>query len=847
MKTGPFNSPPTASASQPSPLLAESGQTSAETQRTLFDYAPDGILIANADGYYLDANPSICRMLGFPREEIVGRSARDFVASPEYQHIAPALQEIAVDHDHHRHWLFRRRDGSLFETEVTATRLADGNVLAMVRDISERRQREREISQLSRLYSALAQINHVLVWGASRDELLQNICRVLVEQGGFKLAWIGWFDPDTRQISAVADCGDDGYVRKQKFYADDRAGVGPTGLALRTGRPYICNDIDSNPIVLPWRDQLVQRGYRALAAFPIRERGVVAGTLTVLSDQPGFFTNKEITLLEEAVANISFGLDNLARERERAQAQTLASSEKQFSDTMLESMPGILYFYNAQGRFLRWNRSFETVSGYSGAEIAAMHPLDFFAPEQRTAVGEKIAEVFAGGDSSVEALFVAKDGRRTPFFFTGRKVLFNDEECLVGMGIDITGPKLAEMKLVESEQKYRELVEHANSIILRWDGAGKITFLNEFGQRYFGYSVDEVIGRHVVGTIVPSEDSDGRDLQSLMERIGENPAAFEQNVNQNMRRDGQRVWISWTNKLVRNAQGEIVEILSIGSDITDQRRAEDTIRELNANLELRVIERTEALNAALIRAEAADKLKSAFLATMSHELRTPLNSIIGFTGILLQSLAGPLNAEQSKQLGMVQGSARHLLALINDVLDLSKIEAGQMEIRAERFDLRESIERVMNLVGPFSDKKGLSLSHAVAADLDTIVGDRRRFEQILINLLNNSIKFTETGGVSLTMESIAVSGVGTLRGPAIRIGIKDTGIGIKPEHMGVLFQAFQQVDTGLARQHEGTGLGLAICRRLTLLMGGDITVRSEWAKGSEFIVTLPLSMGGGGA
>jgi PAS domain S-box-containing protein len=836
-----------------SPLLVEpmqsppeSAQLLAETQRTLFDYAPDGILIANAEGYYLDANPSMCRMLGLSREEIVGRNALDIVAPPEFQHIAPALQEIASDRDYQRHWLFKRRDGSLFETEVTATKLANGNVLAMVRDISERRQREHEIARLSHLYSALSQINHALVWGSSRDELLQKICRVLIEQGCFKLAWIGWFDPHSHQIHSVADYGDDeGYVRNIKIYADDRADIGPTGLALRTGKAYICNDVRHNPITLPWRDQLLQRGYRALAAFPIREKGAVAGTLTVLSDKENFFANKEIMLLEEAVANISFGLDNLTRERERTQAQALADSEKHFSDTMIESMPGILYFYNSQGQFLRWNRNFETVSGYSGAEIATMHPLDFFSAEEKNIVDEKISEVFATGDSSVEALFVAKDLSRTPYFFTGRKVFFKGELCLVGMGIDITGPKLAELKLSESEQKYRELVEHANSIILRWNGAGKITFLNEFGQRYFGYTADEIIGRHVIGTIVPSEDSDGHDLQSLMQQICENPAAFEQNVNQNVRRNGERVWIAWTNKLVCDEHGEIIEILSIGSDITDQRRAEDTIRELNANLEQRVFERTEALNAALIRAEAADKIKSAFLATMSHELRTPLNSIIGFTGILLQHLAGPLNDEQSKQLGMVRGSARHLLELINDVLDLSKIEAGQLEMKAEPFDLRESIERAINLVQPLADKKALSLSHMIADGIGLVVGDRRRCEQILINLLNNSIKFTERGGVALNVESIVLSGAGGSQKPAIRIAIKDTGIGIKSEHIGVLFQAFQQVDSGLARQHEGTGLGLAICRRLTQLMGGDISVRSEWSKGSEFIVTLPLLADGG--
>ena len=157
-----------------------------------------------------------------------------------------------------------------------------------------------------------------------------------------------------------------------------------------------------------------------------------------------------------------------------------------------------------------------------------------------------------------------------------------------------------------------------------------------------------------MGTIVPSTDDDGRDLRQLMDQICADPVAFEQNVNENMRRNGERVWIAWTNRIVKDEQGQVAEILSVGTDITELKRAEEAIRELNASLERRVAERTAELAVAKDRAEAADRFKSAFLASMSHELRTPLNSIIGFTGILLQGLPGPLNAEQSKQLEMVR-------------------------------------------------------------------------------------------------------------------------------------------------------------------------------------------------
>jgi signal transduction histidine kinase/ABC-type amino acid transport substrate-binding protein len=230
-------------------------------------------------------------------------------------------------------------------------------------------------------------------------------------------------------------------------------------------------------------------------------------------------------------------------------------------------------------------------------------------------------------------------------------------------------------------------------------------------------------------------------------------------------------------------------------------------------------------------AERSDRLKSAFLAAMSHELRTPLNSIIGFTGILLSEMSGPLNDEQKKQLGMVQTSAKHLLDLINDVLDLSKIEAGDFTINREPFDLRGSIEKVVQTVFPMAEKKGLTLDVAIDHDLGTIVNDQRRFEQVLMNLLTNAIKFTGEGKVLVVCFII---------NDQVNVRVVDTGIGIKEQDMDKLFKQFQQIDSGITRKHEGTGLGLSISKKLLEMMSGEIHVESEWGKGSVFSFTLPL-------
>jgi signal transduction histidine kinase len=212
-------------------------------------------------------------------------------------------------------------------------------------------------------------------------------------------------------------------------------------------------------------------------------------------------------------------------------------------------------------------------------------------------------------------------------------------------------------------------------------------------------------------------------------------------------------------------------------------------------------------------------------------LRTPLNSIIGFTGILLQKMVGPLSEEQEKQLGMVQGSARHLLELINDVLDISKIEADQIILSNENFDMADSIQKSVEKILPMAEKKGLQLKTEITPESIMINNDQRRVDQILLNLLNNAIKFTESGQVELDSR---------IENGWLVTKVSDTGIGIKPEDLQTLFKPFRQIDTGLTRQYEGTGLGLSICKRLVEIMGGDIQAESEAGKGSVFTFKLPL-------
>jgi PAS domain S-box-containing protein len=551
---------------------------------------------------------------------------------------------------------------------------------------------EAEIEKVNRWLTAVRQVNSAILRENSRPAVLPRVCAALVEHGKARCAWIALKAADgalhCAAIAGSASGAFDPELAQQAVTFPDR--VVRNRLAATGDRG--------------WESRAAAAGYRSVAAVALRCQGEICGCLAVLSDVEDEFSDKELAFVDEVATDLSLALDTYSNEEAKRQAREQADNERSFSAAMIESLPGVVYFYDRNGRFLRWNRNFALVSGYSDDEIATMHPLQFFGPRDRERVADRIVDVFERGEASVEAGFLTKSGRSIPYLFTGRQVALEGEPCLVGMGIDVT--------------------------------------------------------------------------------------AREEAVN--------------------------------------------ALRQLNETLEARVTARTAELSAALVRAEEADRLKSAFLATMSHELRTPLNSIIGFTGILLRGLAGPLNEEQHKQLGMVRASARHLLELINDILDLSKIEAGQLQIRRERFSVQESVQRVLGMVQPLAHAKNLDLACDGVADVD-MHGDQRRLEQILLNLLNNAVKFTDRGGIRLEVEGPGASG-----GPgSIIFKVHDTGIGIRDEDLALLFKPFRQVDDGLARQREGTGLGLAICRRLAQLMGGAIEVQSRVASGSTFILTLP--------
>jgi PAS domain S-box-containing protein len=506
--------------------------------------------------------------------------------------------------------------------------------------------------------------------------------------------------------------------------------------------------------------------------------------------------------------------------------------ERDLSDAMLNSLPGAFYFYDQTGKFLRWNQNFEIVSGYSSEEIAKMNPLDFFVGAEKEYIAERIQQVFEKGESDAEANFVTKNGKLIPYYFTGSRLDIEGSPYLIGMGIDITQRRQAEEEKIQLLHNLKERVKeltalHATMELLQYDRGITAELLQAIADLIpLAWQYPEITAARLVFA--------GNETQTA----NFTPTPWMQSARFSASSKDGLIEIAYLREAPPEAEGPFLaeerRLIDSLADMLrlhfERKHAEDELRKLNLELEQRVALRTEELAAAMQKAQESDRLKSAFLATMSHELRTPLNSIIGFTGVLLQGLAGPLNEEQAKQLNMTRNSARHLLALINDILDISKIEAGQLEIVKRPFDMREAIESSLRVVQPLLQKKNLQLSTSIGGSVGVINQDRRRVEQVLINLVNNAIKFTEHGAVEIQCQ---------FKEGRLETRVRDTGIGIRPEDLEGLFKPFRQIDSGLARSHEGTGLGLAICKHLVTAMGGEITVESQWGAGSTFRFILP--------
>jgi PAS domain S-box-containing protein len=378
----------------------------------------------------------------------------------------------------------------------------------------------------------------------------------------------------------------------------------------------------------------------------------------------------------------------------------------------------------------------------------------------------------------------------------------------------------------EAESRYKLLVERLPMIVYMNPAATRAstTYVSPQIQTILGYSPEEWVAdpEFWQTRLHPA------DREAVMTELERSDRTLQPvNVEYRMlARDGSLVWFHDQNVLIRDERGQPSYWQGLKIDITKRKQVEEDLFRLNAELESRVEGRTQELERAL-------RAKDEFLASMSHELRTPLNAILGLSESLTEHIAGPLNEKQQRYVNTIRESGNHLLSLINDILDLARIESGQIVLNIGEADVRQVCQASLRMINELALKKKQQVTLDVDEEIRSIWVDERRLKQILVNLLSNAVKFTPTGG------SIGLKVLGDRQEKHVSFTVWDTGIGIRESDFGRLFQPFVQLDSGLAREVAGTGLGLALVAQMVRLHGGSVGVQSRLGEGSEFTVTLP--------
>ncbi|MFC4723200.1 PAS domain S-box protein [Geojedonia litorea] len=396
----------------------------------------------------------------------------------------------------------------------------------------------------------------------------------------------------------------------------------------------------------------------------------------------------------------------------------------------------------------------------------------------------------------------------------------------IGMALDITERKNAEKLLIESKEYLDNIINNIGDPVFVKDDKSRFLIANNAFYKLFNRTKEEIIGNRFADD-VPKEKRehylkvDRKVISKGIEYVNEDSMI-------NAKGEVQFISSKKTRFIDENGHKFLIGVIR---DITDLKKVEIELEKHQKNLEELIEIRTFELEEEKKKAQSADVMKSAFLATMSHELRTPMNSIIGFTGILLKEFAGPLNEEQKKQLTMVKNSGQHLLNLINDILDISKIEAGKLKVSKHTFNYILTLESTIAFILPQAHKKGLQISTECSETKIIVNSDERRVEQVLLNLISNAIKFSDQGSIKVNVK---------VEDKFILTQVIDQGIGISQEEQAKLFLPFIQLNHGLARRHEGTGLGLSICKNIIEKLGGTIEVKSKKGIGSNFTFKLPI-------
>ncbi|HOP86288.1 MAG TPA: PAS domain S-box protein [Syntrophorhabdaceae bacterium] len=528
--------------------------------------------------------------------------------------------------------------------------------------------------------------------------------------------------------------------------------------------------------------------------------------------------------------------------------QTL-QAEQSLSNSILESMPGVFYFFDDQLRFIKWNKNLEKVTGYSTDEISKMSPLDLFEGDDRKFVVDKIREVFEKGESSFEASFTSKDNNKILYFFTGKRIFINNTQCLVGMGIDITEKKKTEKNLQEITQLLQTTIDASPLGIIAVDNNDRVTIWNPAAERMFGWKKKEVIGLPL--PIVPD---DRKEEFEKIRVITNKKEPFQLERSQRKKKDGSLIDVSLSVAPLTDNQGNIIGRMGIFADITervktdekirishqqlqaaldianksrqallsvieDQKKAQEEILRLNEELEERVRKRT-------IELEASNKELEAFTYSVSHDLKAPLRAIEGFTRILVEDYEAQLDAEGKRICSVIVDNTRYMGELIEDLLTLSR--TGRIKMHLLPIDMKQMAYSVFSELTTFEEKKRIDFH---VGDLPQATGDPTLIKQVFMNLIGNAIKF------SSKRKKAIIEIKGEESEEEVVYSVQDNGIGFDMRYIDKIFGLFQRLHG--RDEFKGTGVGLAIVERIIHRHGGRVWAEGEEGKGATFWFALP--------
>jgi PAS domain S-box-containing protein len=725
----------------------------------------------------------------------------------------------------------------------------------------------------NRLYATLSQVNQAIARIKSQQELFASICNVAVDFGGFRLVWIGLFDPESGYLTPVAMYSSAGL--KLPFEDINTRAIpfnkGLIGLALTSGQAQFSDNLGIDPRLPHWREISWKDDSHSAAVIPIRQSGQIIGLLSLYADDAGFFmVREEQILLEQIGLDVSFALDTLDTEAKRKQAE----GQLRYQAHLLTNINDAVLATDTQFNLTSWNHAAEEMYGYKADEVLGHKAQEIIQSQLTDAQrAEAIKSLNENGLYRIEVLQYHREGHS--FWVDGSTFALKDSNGqiygYVSINRDATKRKQAAeqirrqlrqlnaLRLIDTaisssfdlhvtlevvlQQVLTQLVVDASALLLFNPELRTIEYAASVGFRSNallytklrlgeGYASQAVLERKTIhiSDLMETKGKLAKALQAANEEFvdyygtplivkGEIKGVLEIYHRSHLQPDSD--WLEFLETLAGQAAIAI-----------DNAQLFESLQNSNANLERRVLERTLELQRTNGELESANRAKDEFLANMSHELRTPLTSILGLSESLLEQRSAWLTDHQQKSIEIIESSGRHLLGLINDILDLSKIEAGKFDYYPQPISVDETCRSCLAFVKAQATKKSINITYVNEAAILKIFADPRRLKQILINLLNNAVKFTpQHGNVILQVNANREEDL-------IQFSVTDTGIGIAAEDLQRLFRPFVQVESGLNRSYDGTGLGLALVQKLTDLHGGSVTVESEVGKGSCFTVNL---------